>query len=185
MLIVKTHYDDQEAKRELVKGLQLVLDSSSKETVFLCLGSERHILDCFGPLVGTMLSTRLPDLQVYGTLDYPLNARNLVREIRNIKQQIPNRMEIAIDASLGVADDIGVIKLKQGSLAPGKALAKSLPPIGHLSLIGIVGAGTDRARVTAPNGGSLAHVYHMASVVCAAIVEWYSTRAESRYYPEA
>lgn len=172
MLIAKAHYAEPAASQQLIEGFKVACDSINKEPLFLCIGSDRHILDCFAPLVGTMLVEKVPGITLYGTLDHPLHARNLVKELRAIKENHPHQLEIAIDASLGSAADIGYIKFRDESLQPGKALAKNLPAIGDLSLIGIVGARIDRYTVTSLNSGSLAHVYHMAAVLADAIAKW-------------
>ncbi|MEN6462498.1 MAG: spore protease YyaC [Syntrophomonas sp.] len=176
MLITQVHYLDQEAKKNLIEGFQSLINKAGGEPLFYCIGSDRHILDCFGPLIGTMLNSAVPELDVFGTLDEPLHAKNLVKEITCIKSQYPGRTEIAIDASLGEVSEIGSIKLKDESLLPGKAIFRNLPPIGRYSLIGIVDSRAERHRVTAKNSGSLTHVYHMANLICSAIYEWYNDR---------
>ena len=175
MLITQAHYADPEAVRQLTEGLDRGLDLGGREPLFLCIGSDRHILDCFAPLIGTMLSDMVPGISLYGTLDRPLHAKNMIKELREIRTTHTDRFEIAIDASLGAGTDIGFIKLKQDSLLPGKAFAKSLPPIGQISIIGIVGTRTDRYTVSSLTSGSLAHVYHMAVVVAEAIAQWYQS----------
>lgn len=179
MLITQAHFTDPEAARQLIEGLDSNVDLRDKEPLFLCIGSDRHILDCFAPLIGTMLTDMVPGICLYGTLDNPLHAKNMVKELKEIQKNHSNRFEIAIDASLGANTDIGYIKLKDDSLLPGKAFAKSLPPIGQISIIGIVGTRTDRYTVNSLNNGSLAHVYHMAVTVVEAIAQWMKSRTNA------
>ncbi|MGI5921391.1 MAG: spore protease YyaC [Syntrophomonadaceae bacterium] len=178
MLVAQAHYSDQEATKNLVDGFSSLLTGARDDHVFYCIGSDRHILDCFGPLVGTMLSSMVPGLKVFGTLDQPLHAKNLMQKIADIQSQYPGRLEIAVDASLGPVSDIGIIKLKDESLLPGKAIFKKLPPVGHYSVIGIVDSQVNRHRVSAVNSGSIKHVYHMANLVCRAIHEWYTGKGK-------
>jgi putative sporulation protein YyaC len=177
MLITQAHYSDQGAVEQIYQGLDRALNLGDKEPLFLCIGSDRHILDCFAPLIGTMLTEKLPQICLYGTLDKPLHAKNMVKQLQEIQTLHANRFEIAIDASLGASTDIGYIKIKDDSLLPGKAFAKSLPPIGQLSIIGIVGTRTDRYTASALNNGSLAHVYHMAVILTEAITQWIRSRS--------
>lgn len=176
MLIAKAHYTDPGAARQLIEGFHTGLDLADKDPLFLCIGSDRHILDCFAPLIGTMLTDMVPGICLYGTLDKPLHAKNMIKELHEIQKIYPNRLEIAIDASLGLNTDIGYIKLKDDSLIPGKAFAKNLPPIGQISFIGIVGARIDRYSVSSINSGSLAHVYHMAVLAAEVIAQWLKER---------
>ena len=55
--------------------------------VILCIGTDRIIGDCLGPMVGSMLSkesrNRLP---IYGTLDHTVHALNLPETCDHIKR---------------------------------------------------------------------------------------------------
>ncbi|MCX7773123.1 MAG: spore protease YyaC, partial [Clostridia bacterium] len=49
-----------------------------RPVVVMCIGTDRSTGDSLGPLVGDMLTKwKLPGVQVYGTLDNPVHARNL------------------------------------------------------------------------------------------------------------
>ncbi|MEN6349849.1 MAG: spore protease YyaC [Syntrophomonas sp.] len=172
MLIVEKHYTDPEAHEALVAGLNRVLASRSDKPLFLCIGSERHLLDSFGPLTGTLLEEKAPHILVCGTLDNPLHARNLSREMLLIKSQCPGKIQIAIDASAGEEKELGMIKIKEGSLLPGKAFAKRLPPIGDYSIIGMLGTRVDRRTLKSSTTGSMKHVYQMARLVSEVIIDW-------------
>lgn len=170
--LVNNYYHDSETKQILVKSLTEAINELKGEPVFLCIGSERHILDCLGPLTGTMLLEKSPEILVYGTLDKPLHAKNLVKQIEEIKINHPQIIEIAIDAAIGLEEDVGIIKLRNGPLFPGKALAKKLPAVGDLSITGIVGK-RDLGKGRHIFNGSLHHVYHMAQLISQAIHEWH------------
>lgn len=171
MLIVNRHYKDLFTRESLAQAMQTVFPDS--EPVFICIGSERHILDCFGPLCGTMLQSSLPNLKVYGSLDHPIHARNLGRELQTIRQRHPGMIELAIDASVGDEEEIGCLQLRQGALKPGRALAKNLPAVGDFSLTGIVDKRSLGFNNSRENTRGIAHVYHMAKVIQAAVGDWY------------
>ena len=176
MIIAQTHYRDHAACKIMSNTLADLLNNLEAEPFFICIGSDRHLLDCFGPLTGTMLAAAVPELAVYGTLDNPLHAQNLVREIRQIKNYNTGKIEIAIDASVGNEDEIGIIQLRQGSLLPGKALAKSLPPVGNYSITGVVDVrlSSQGARINKHLG--LGHVYYMAQLLSELIGGWYQAK---------
>lgn len=175
MLLLKGHYSDKGFKEEMAGNLANLLNSIETEPVFLAVGSHRHILDCLGPLTGTMITEKAPLVTVYGTLDEPLHAKNLHQRMELIKEQHPGNMEIAIDASLGPADDLGMIKLFQGALQPGKALSQRLEPVGHYYITGIVASQDDKPKLGRSSFGSLTHVYHMASLISEAVSIWYNS----------
>jgi putative sporulation protein YyaC len=177
MLIVKGHYSDKSVQDNFIVALNNFFDLEAAEPIVLGIGSERHILDCLGPLAGTMLTEKAPGLLVYGTLDDPLNARNLNNRVELIKKKHPDSIIIALDASLGSTDDLGMIKLFHGPLQPGKALARKLVAVGNLSVTGIVASQSDKFKLDRNNFGNLTLVYHMAKVISDAISSWYNCRS--------
>jgi len=176
MITVAKHYEDDSLKGELIEAFDQLFSSAESGPIIVCVGSDTHILDCFGPLVGTMLKEINPFIPVIGTLHQPLNAKNLVTGMKQIKSLYPGHMELAIDAAVGDEDELGFIKLQRGVLIPGKALAKNLPPIGHIALTGIVRTRFDRSSHKNIHSGSLAPVYAMARVTSQAIAEWYTNQ---------
>jgi putative sporulation protein YyaC len=175
MLLFKGHYSDNGLRGEMANHLANLLTSVETEPVFLAVGSHRHILDCLGPLTGSMIEEKAPLVKVYGTLDEPLNAKNLHQRMELIKVQHPDSIEIAIDASLGPADDLGMVKLFQGALQPGKALSRRLEPVGDYYITGIVASQDDKPKLGKSSFGSLTHVYHMARLISDAVSIWYKS----------
>lgn len=106
--------------------------------LILCIGTDRYIGDCLGPLVGTMLEKMELQCPVFGTLENPIHAVNLKKQLTYIEYTYPNHKIIALDACLGVEENIGSIQLKKGCLFPGKGVGKKLPAVGDLSIVGIV-----------------------------------------------
>lgn len=116
-------------------------DSPFRELVFLCIGSDRITGDSLGPLVGHSLSRHgLSFAYVYGTLSQPVHALNLCETIEEIKLRHPDSLLIAIDASLGARKHTGFLTISKGSLEPGLGVRKKLPPVGDISITGIVNA---------------------------------------------
>lgn len=111
----------------------------SRRIVVLCIGSERYIGDALGPLIGSYLQENI-NCTVYGTLDKPVHAGNLVEVIDSIHRQYYQPIIIAVDACLGKRHEIGNIEIWQGSLEAGIAVGAKLPSIGHISIIGVVNA---------------------------------------------
>ncbi|ADL54030.1 spore protease YyaC [Clostridium cellulovorans] len=110
-----------------------------KQLVILCIGTDRSTGDSLGPLVGYKLSnTPIKNITLFGTLATPVHAKNLCETINEIKSRFPNPYIIAIDACLGNVESVGTVCLKDKPLAPGAALKKSLPPVGDISITGVV-----------------------------------------------
>lgn len=114
-------------------------DKNNLPPVFLCIGSDRVAGDSLGPIIGTRLSSLLPDyFFIYGTLEHPVHALNLSETLHSIYENHPDRLVIAIDASLGTKKHQGYITVSHGSLSPGAGVNKTLEAAGDISITGIV-----------------------------------------------
>lgn len=120
------------------RGLMRRCCAETQTPVFLCIGTDRATGDCLGPLLGDKLRTLALPFPIYGTLEHPVHARNLVSTVQLIEDSYPDPFIIAVDASLGSSDHIGYITLGAGSLKPGAGVSKELPNIGHMFITGIV-----------------------------------------------
>ena len=69
--------------------------------VLICIGSDRATGDCLGPLVGQSLMD-FPVYSVYGTLQFPVHAKNLDKTMELIYKFHKNPFIIAIDSCLGL-----------------------------------------------------------------------------------
>jgi len=114
-------------------------DLQIRPIIILCIGSDRYIGDALGPLVGTYLEENTEGI-VYGSLDSPVHASNLVEVIDTIYHQYHHPIIIAVDACLGNCNEIGNIEIWEGSLEAGIAVGAQLPCVGHISIIGVVNA---------------------------------------------
>ena len=55
-----------------------------------------------------------------------------------LKQTHPNSPIIAVDAAVGLAGDIGLIKIARRGLKPGSGANKKLQKVGDVSIMGII-----------------------------------------------
>ncbi|PIC63416.1 spore protease YyaC [Sporosarcina sp. P13] len=107
--------------------------------VFYCIGTDRSTGDSLGPLTGSYLSElSLFPYPVIGTLEDPLHALNLQQRIEHTKTLYPDAFTVAIDACLSKRDAVGQLLFQDGPILPGKAVGKELPPVGDVSIKGIV-----------------------------------------------
>ncbi|MBL4930498.1 spore protease YyaC [Clostridium paridis] len=112
---------------------------SKRTIVIICIGTDRSTGDSLGPLVGYKLKCLVrKNLIIYGDLEEPIHAKNLVTTLESIKSQHNNPYIVAIDASLGKLQNVGNIYIEKKPLFPGMALNKGLPSVGDLSITGIV-----------------------------------------------
>ncbi|HHV29973.1 spore protease YyaC [Acetivibrio mesophilus] len=148
---------------DLVKSL----DKQYKRIAVVGIGTDRSTGDSYGPLVGYMLSkSQIYDFDVYGTIIEPVHALNLKETMDKIDTS--NTLVIAVDASIGRIDHIGHIGLCNEPIKPGSGVGKDLPPVGDISLSGIVAFGGIAPHVMLQNT-SLGLVYKMAEITSNAI----------------
>lgn len=171
-LIVSVHYTHNNARSILTQAFLDNFMSLNPAPAFICIGSDRHLLDCLGPLTGTMLEEHDHNIMVLGTLQEPWHAGNISHNLREFRNSYPSQPIVAIDASIGEDEAPGLIKLKMGSIRPGKAVHKNLPVIGDFALTALVGNREGKPAFSTGKKTSLAHVYGMSRVISDAILDW-------------
>lgn len=108
--------------------------------IVLCIGSDRYTGDALGPLVGSYL-IEYTDAIVYGSLEEPVHAGNLVETVQTIHQHYFHPLIVAVDACLGKTGEIGNIEAWEGGVEAGIAVGNRLPCVGHISIVGVVNVG--------------------------------------------
>ncbi|MGG7144972.1 spore protease YyaC [Clostridium nigeriense] len=126
----------------LYRNLKEII-KDNRNVVFLCIGTDRCTGDSLGPLVGYKLKSfykGLPknNIYIYGSLESPVHSKNILDIIDKIKMNFNNAYIIAIDSRLGKINNIGKVFIENKPISPGLALNKNLPPVGDLSITGIV-----------------------------------------------
>lgn len=117
--------------------------TGKRETVFLCIGTDRSTGDSLGPLIGYKLKQmRLPGTAVFGTLDRPVHAMNLEHYLEVLRVCYSDALIVAVDASVGNREHVGFVTLGKGALKPGLGVSKELRAVGDIFITGIVGSCT-------------------------------------------
>ncbi len=129
------YYTDDRAHLKISEFLKRY---SCDKCIILCIGTDRFIGDCLGPLTGTLLSKLNLTVPILGTLENPVHAINLRSTISHIKTHYRGYRVIAIDACLGTSQSVGCIQVKEGSIQPGRGVGKRLTHVGDCSIVGIV-----------------------------------------------
>lgn len=132
---VYIHYSEEKAPFLICDYLKKKFETPC---LFLCIGTDKFIGDCLGPITGTFLNKLNIACPIFGTLENPVHAVNLTRTVIEIKARYPRHKIIAIDACLGTDDGIGHIQVRDGCIQPGRGVGKKLLSVGDLAIIGIV-----------------------------------------------
>lgn len=147
-------------------SLKKMLAAGSPVPVILCIGSDLSVGDSLGPVVGTKLKERLAGLNcyIYGTLAKPITAHEVKYMNEFLRATHPDSPIIAIDAAVGLAGDIGLIKLARKGLKPGSGANKRLAKVGDVSIMGIV-AEKSMFNYSLFSATRLNIVYKMAEII--------------------
>ena len=149
-----------------------------KRPIIVCVGSDLVLGDSLGPLVGTMLLRKKVDAFIYGTLSYPVTAKEIVCAKSQLKIMHPNCFTVAIDAAVGDFEDVGLVKVANSGLKPGLGVNKNLGTVGDCSIIGVV-AGKSLKNYELFNMTRLNLIYTMAEKIAAGIMGFVSSFADS------
>ncbi len=152
----------------------LECNKDGKRPIFICIGSDLVLGDSLGPLVGTFLKNRNVGSYVYGTLNFPITAKEVEYARTYLKQMHPNSISIAIDAAVGEEGDIGLVRVLNKGLRPGLGVDKNLGIVGDISIIGVV-AGKSNKNYNLFNLTRLNLVYKMAETIASGIEKYLSS----------
>lgn len=142
------------------------INRENQPPVIVCIGSDLAIGDSLGPIVGSMLKFKTQGLGVflYGTLAAPITAKE-IRYMRTfLRETHKDSPVIAVDAAVGEAGDIGLIKLHDMPLMPGAGANKKLGELGDISIMGVV-AEKSIGNYGLLNTTRLNLVYSMAEII--------------------
>lgn len=166
--VEKVHWEDPLACEILAMILLRLLSQENlrgRDLVALCIGTDRSTGDSLGPLTGSKLQEKAGSaIHIYGTLDQPVHAANLLEIMGVIRRNHPHSLIIAVDACLGKTDNVGFISAKPGPLRPGTGVNKNLPPVGDIHIIGVVNVGGFMEYLVLQNT-RLNLVMRMASII--------------------
>lgn len=152
---------------ETLYSLISKVDKSFRQICVICIGTDRSTGDSFGPLTGHMLSRLTAfHFNLYGTFEAPVHALTLPETLDRINSK--DSLVIAVDASVGNGEQVGYIGMGYEPVRPGSGLGKELPPVGDISITGIVAMGGLAPFIMLQNA-SLGMVYHMAEKTFLAI----------------
>ena len=183
MLLRKYENDADITKEKIMKELSLQMYYAKRnqkflEIIFLCIGTDKIIGDCFGPLVGSKLKELLENynifnINIYGTLENNVNYINVENIINDIKKSYSNPYIIVIDAALSKKENIGKIYIKKEKTILGSGLSKNKIEIGNLSIKAVVGKDykLPKYNFLVLQNISLNVVFKLSNILAEAIVE--------------
>ena len=149
-----------------------MINNAKIETpIIVNIGSDLVLGDSLGPLVGTFLKSKGLRSYIYGTLNNPITAKEVEYATLYLRKMHPKSFVIAVDAAIGTAEDVGLIRVLNRGIKPGLGVNKDLSEIGDVSIIGIVAAKSFN-NIELFNETRLNLVYKMANVIAEGIFKY-------------
>ena len=123
---------------EFVNNLKNKIQNK-RNIIFCCIGTDRVIGDCIGPITGSLLKSKINSKNIYGDLDENLTFNNINKKISEINSKFKNPFIIAVDAALSDKKNIGKIFIEDGGILIGKGLNKRKRKVGNIGIKVVVG----------------------------------------------
>ena len=173
-------------------ALKKIVAPNENPPVIICIGSDLSVGDSLGPITGTKLKEKLKgtNCYIYGTLSQPITAHEIkfvndfvadfkVRFRINfnnfgndfVRNTHPSSPVIAIDAAVGGAGDIGMMRVAKRGVAPGSGANKKLAKVGDVSIIGII-AEKSVFNFSILSATRLNMVYKMANIIAEGVASF-------------
>jgi len=129
--------------QELKEQVYAYMYQKFSHIVILCIGSNKIIGDCVGPMVGQNLNELLKQenkkIIIYGNMKETINFKNAQKIITDIFQMYEKPFMITIDSALGTENMIKKIVVNEGWIQIGKSLGRSISYHSHINIKGVVG----------------------------------------------
>ena len=171
-------------------ALKKIITPGDEAPVILCVGSDLSVGDSLGPVTGTNLKNALTGLNcyVYGTLAKPITAHEVKYMNEFLKLTHPKSPVIAVDAAVGSAGDIGLIKVAKKGLKPGSGANKKLAKVGDVSIMGII-AEQSMFNYSLFSSTRLNIIYKMSKIIsdgiASFVLDYIQNGRKLKYYTDA
>ena len=119
------HAQNALAPLVLAKCLRASLLKTYVRPAIVCVGSDRVAGDSLGPLTGSILQKCGADAFLYGTLGRTVTAREVPALASFLQKTHPKSPVLAIDAAVGSAEEVGLVKLWVRRFIPARARTSS------------------------------------------------------------
>lgn len=110
-----------------------------RELIFFCIGTDRVIGDCVGPITGSLLKNKFGNKNIYGDLEENLTYENIEEKLNEVNLKYTNPYIIAIDAALSSNEDIGKFYVDNNGINYRKSLNSKDLKIGDVGIKVVVG----------------------------------------------
>ena len=159
----------------VVRDALLAACKNKKDIVFAFIGTDANVGDSLAPLCGSLLYGRHKNVFFYGNLNQPITAKEVPFISKFLKLAHPDSAIIVVDAAVGKKEDVGTIKIFDRGIKPGLGVNKNLPPVGDVSVIGVVSEKNDLG-LSFLGCERISKVFSMSKAISSGIEKFLSAR---------
>lgn len=126
--------------QDLQRQIYMYMYQKFSHIVILCIGTNKLIGDCVGPMVGEKLKERIycKEVVIYGDMKETVNFKNAKQVIESILKRYEKPFIITIDSALGKENMIRKIAVSAGWIQIGNATGRCVCYYSHMNIKGIV-----------------------------------------------
>lgn len=164
------NYRENNATARLTDFLAQIFNGETP--IIVCIGTDAVSGDSLGPLTGSLLQNKLSGKTfVFGDMISPITAKEIPFVADFLNTTFQNTPILAIDAALGLKEEIGNIKVCDTPVKPGLGVNKNLSPLGTASLIAIVESKDEGKNLLSSVRLSL--IYQLADMISQAVYDYF------------
>jgi len=112
------------------------LNRITNKHVFICIGTNKIMGDCLGPIVGTYLKSKFKD-RLYGDIYNPIDYNSIHSILNLLEPKNEKCTRILVDSALG--ENVGDIVINSGGINIGEGILKGKQIVADINIKGIVG----------------------------------------------
>lgn len=161
-------YHASEFASEAIKDFLLKFCNGYKNVAFVFIGTDANVGDSLAPMAGSLINRAGAGIFYYGDLTRPITAKDVPFIVDYVKNAHPQSKIVVIDAAVGKKEDVGCIKILPRSIRPGLGVNKRLPPIGDVSVIGVISE-RSQSNLAMLGYAKVSNVYCMAKAIAEGI----------------
>ena len=157
---------------EFVNNLKSKIQNKNN-IIFCCIGTDRVIGDCIGPITGSLLKNKINSKKIYGDLEENLTFKNMNKKIKEINSKFTNPYIVAIDAALSDEKYINKIFVEDDGIVIGEGLNKNKTKIGNIGIKVVVGRdyNDNELNFKALQNVSLNKVIYLSKIISDGIIK--------------
>lgn len=130
-------FSKEKIYNDFVINLKRKICLNNKKVIFLCIGTNNVIGDCFGPLVGSKLKVIMKknnNINIIGDMKYPINGKNIYNVFKFINHMYEKSFVVSVDSAMSEFNMIGNVFISETGIELASGINKKILKIGDIGI---------------------------------------------------